>query len=731
MRTLNRAVLSASAALCALAVTATADTLSQPLAAEDIRHALTRTSFAASPHDLSAFTGQTRAALIETILDDISALDTQPAPDFTQQWRAPIEFLYGKNDTLGELAVGAQYINLVDLSTWWMVEATNTDSPFKEQITMFWMDHFVTSFENHEDTHLTAQKFQTVRGTMGGSFRDMLAAQLRDPAMLVYLNNIENTAEAPNENLGRELLELFTLGQGRGYTEQDIREVSRALTGNSIEDGTGQFLFRRSEHDKGKKTIFGATAYFSANDLPDLILSQPSFGPYIVEKMWRFFISDTPDAAQVAAIAGQWKASDWDLPTLYRAVLSTPGFWDTANRGTLVKSPWELYIGFNRTFGSTPTEAVELHDLTLDAGQELFLPPNVAGWQEGAAWITDASLAQRTATLQDMLNTWVYDRFEPYDAPPLNQAVATVETQGLRVGLVGLDWAWKSVEDDWTETGVALSLYDVGFNGQTYHSLAFFVGIGTGEGERDVYFGIEQDGCGTGCPLSGLIARTAPETDEDGNTNREFWMNPWEASPGVTALSVEERDLIAALIKAVPTLIDDTQNDQTWQFIAAEAAEDGLETPTFSAAKQASIQIANTFARRGKLSRAMPNVVDVERGISAKGAAGLPPQIVEMAIGKATAPRSDDDEAIDALFGTLYDTLFEQRAAVYQARLTETFADPDQWLAALPASMQTSAGLETMLLPVRNPALATNDQAVQGIDDLLFSLVLDPRFQLK
>jgi hypothetical protein len=102
-----------------------------------------------------------------------------------------------------------------------------------------------------------------------------------------------------------------------------------------------------------------------------------------------------------------------------------------------------------------------------------------------------------------------------------------------------------------------------------------------------------------------------------------------------------------------------------------------------------------------------------------------------MAIGKATAPRSDDDEAIDALFGTLYDTLFEQRAAVYQARLTETFADPDQWLAALPASMQTSAGLETMLLPVRNPALATNDQAVQGIDDLLFSLVLDPRFQLK
>lgn len=729
MKTLNRALLAASAALCALAPTVRAH--ADALSSEDVRHALTRTSFAASPSDLRTFTGQTRAALIESILDDINALDTQPAPGFTQQWRAPIEFLFGKNDTLGELAVGAQYINLVDLSTWWMVEATNTESPFKEQMTMFWMDHFVTSFENHEDAHLTAQKFQTLRDTMGGSFRDMLAAQLRDPAMLVYLNNLENTAEAPNENLGRELLELFTLGQGRGYTEQDIREVSRALTGNSLEDSTGQFMFQRSAHDKGQKTIFGATAYFSANDLPDLILSQPSFGPYIVEKMWRFFISDTPDAAQVADITAQWKASDWDLPTLYRAVLSTPGFWDQANRGTLVKSPWELYIGFNRTFGSTPTEAMELHDLTLDAGQTLFMPPNVAGWQEGAAWITDASLAQRTASLQEMMNTWIYDRFEPYDAPDANQTAMKPESQGLRIGLVGLDWAWKSVEDDWKETGLALSLYDVGFKGQTYHSLAFFVGIGEGDGDRDVYFGIEQEGCGTECPLSRLIERVSPETDEDGNSVREFWLNPWESSPGVGRLSTDERDLIAALIKAVPTLIDDTKDDQMWSYIAAEAAEEGLDMPTFDALKKTTKRIANAFNHSGMLSRTMPKLPDVERGISHKGAAGLPPQIVEMAIGAAVAPRSDDDEAIDALFGTLYDTIFEQRAALYQSRLTETFADPDQWLAALPAPMQTSAGLESMLLPVRNPALATNDRAVEGLDDLLISLVLDPRFQLK
>ena len=209
--------------------------------------------------------------------------------------------------------------------------------------------------------------------------------------------------------------------------------------------------------------------------------------------MWRYFISDTPDAAQVAEITAQWKGSNWDLPTLYKAVLSTPGFWDAANRGTLVKSPFELYVGFNRTFGAAPMPAIELHDFPLSAGQELFMPPNVAGWSEGAAWITDSTLAERTASLQDMTDQWIYDSFEPYDAPEASTAASARETDGLRVGLVGLDWAWKEVEDDWRETGVSLSLYDVGFQGQTYHSLNFFVGLGQGEGEREVYFGVAHD----------------------------------------------------------------------------------------------------------------------------------------------------------------------------------------------------------------------------------------------
>lgn len=733
MKTLNRALLAASAAACALApaIAPQADTLNQPLALEDVRHALTRTSFGASPADLRAYIGQPRAVLVGGILDDIGTPDTQPLPQFAQQWQAPIEFLYAKNETLGELAIGAQYVNLVDLSTWWMVEAMNTDSPFKEQMAMFWMDHFVTSFEAHENAHLTAQKFQTVRATMGGSFRDMLAAQLRDPALLLYLNNVENTAEAPNENLGRELLELFTLGQGRGYTEADIREVSRALTGYGIEDATGLYSFRPAEHDKGSKTIFGLRGNFSAADLPDLILSQPAFGPYIVEKMWRYFISDAPEAAEVAAITDLWRGSEWDLPTLYRGILSTPSFWDAANRGTLVKSPWELYVGFNRTFGTAPSEAAEIHDFPLSAGQALFMPPNVAGWNEGTAWITDSSLVERTAALQDLTDHWVYDSFEPYDAPAFSQTAIQTETDGLRVGLVGLEWAWKEVEDDWKELGLALSLYDIGFEGQTYHSLSFFVGVGEGEGEREVYFGAEKEGCGTGCPLSSVLDRVTVETDEEGNTYHEVWINPRDASDGVGKLTASEQRFIAALIKAVPGMIAETENDATWRHMADEAAEEGLASPSFAEVQRASAQITKAFARSGQLSRAIPQAPALERGVSAQGSAGLPAEVLAMAVGTIKTPRSDDDEAIDQIVESIYDTLFEERAAVYQARLSETFAGPEQWLAAMPAQAQTSAGLEIALLPVRNPALATDDKAVEGLDDLLFSLVLDPRFHLK
>ena len=741
MKTLNRALLAASAAACALAPAAimlandASDTaaavpasLTQALALEDVRHALTRTSFAASPADLKRFIGQPRAALVAHILDDIGASDGQPKPDFTNHWRAPIELLFAKSETLAELTIGTQYVNLSELTAWWMVEAINTDSPFKEQMAMFWMDHFVTSFDAHEDSLMTARKFETVRETMGGSFGDMLRAQLRDPAMLVYLNNVENTAEAPNENLAREVLELFTLGQGRGYSEQDIREVARALTGQSVREDDGSFMFDPAQHDGGRKTIFGQTGAFNADDLPDLILSNTAFGPYIVEKMWRFFISDQPDPVQVAALTAQWRASGWDLPTLYAGILSTEGFWNPSNQGTLVKSPWELYIGFARTFGTVPLTVEDMHDVTIDGGQQAFLPPNVAGWNEGPAWITDATLAQRTATLREMAEVWTFDRYEPETATtaalPVSQTFT--ETSGLRVGLAGLDWVWTEVEDDWSDTGVSLTLYDVGFQGQTFQTVRFWIGLGEGEGESEPYFGIEAGACTGGCPLSTLMERVEAERDEEGEVYREFWLTPWEASDVRGGLASQERDFIAALIKAAPALIAQTRDDETWRYMQAEAEAEGLSVPSFTKTERVGKQIARAFAGRGTLTRATKAAPAIQWGTSPKGQAGLPVELLALA-GTTDMNADGFEEQADAF----YINAAQQRAALYQARLEETFADPDAWFDALPAQAQTSAGLEIALLPIRNPALATGDRAVEGLDDLLFALILDPRFQLK
>ena len=756
MKTLNPARLLAGASILALGTamgsaltpafaqtSAGSADLSQPLSAADVRHALTRTSFGAAPADLSAFVGQPRSALLASILDDTRAPETQPLPQYLYDWPIPVEFLYAKNETLGELALGQQFLNLQALQGWWTVEMINSDSPFKEQMTLFWMDHFVTSFENHEDAQLTASKFLTIRNSLNGSFRDMLALQLRDPAMLLYLSNVENVKGAPNENLARELLELFTLGQGRGYTEADIREVARALTGYGM-DERGQFHFWEGQHDDGKKTIFGQSGQFNADNLPDLILAQSAFGPYIAEQLWRYFISETPDPAQIDTMVERWRAADWDLPTLYRALLETPAFWEPGNHGTLIKSPIELFIGFNRSFGTAPGYLGEIADWSEQAGQALFFPPNVAGWQEGPNWINDSSLALRSTALRDLGEMWIYDDFDAGSAPAspaTGQAGQQAETSGFRVGEVALGWAWQVNDDDWQETGVELQLYDVGFRGQTFRDFRFFVGWGQepgrSRGESEVYLGVGSENCGAGCPLQALLARTLPYVDEDGlqeeideETGVEFFISPDDMSEGVRRLSGDEADFLAALVRALPELIKAVRDDQTWAYMAEDAAEEpGEGVPTFGDVQRAAKEVANRFARRGTLARALRQAPSLERGYSRANSLGRAPELLALA-GPASAGATPDEERVDDVYGTLYEAV----VARYQARLSETHAGPQDWLAALPADLRTAEAIEGLLLPVPNPDLATASFAIEddeSLEQLLTALILDPRFNLK
>jgi uncharacterized protein (DUF1800 family) len=231
-----------------------------------------------------------------------------------------------------------------------------------------------------------------------GNFGKMLHDIARDPAMIVYLDNATNHKGKPNENFARELLELFTLGEGH-YTERDIKEAARAFTGWSIDRETGEFRFYPRLHDDGEKTFLGVTGRLDGDDVIDIVLRQPRTAEHIAEKMWREFVSDAPDRAEITAIADRFRASNYDIKTLVAATLMTPSFRGAANRGVLVKSPVELMVGTMRLFDAGALDGETLARIGRRLGQDLMNPPNVKGWPGGEAWITADTLLVRQQLL--------------------------------------------------------------------------------------------------------------------------------------------------------------------------------------------------------------------------------------------------------------------------------------------------------------------------------------------
>jgi uncharacterized protein (DUF1800 family) len=227
-----------------------------------------------------------------------------------------------------------------------------------------------------------------------GNFSTLLRGIAKDPAMLVYLDNAGSRRQAPNENFAREVMELFTLGEGH-YTEHDIKEAARAFTGWSLDRETGDFTYRRIWHDYGEKTVFGRTGRLDGDDVLDLLLARPETSQFIVAKLWREFVSPEPQPGEVARLAAAWREARYEVKPLLREVLNSDAFWSSANRGALVKSPVELVAGTLRTFEIHPTDLRPAVFACAALGQNLFAPPNVKGWPGGQAWIDSSTLLAR------------------------------------------------------------------------------------------------------------------------------------------------------------------------------------------------------------------------------------------------------------------------------------------------------------------------------------------------
>jgi uncharacterized protein (DUF1800 family) len=278
-------------------------------------------------------------------------------------------------------------------------------------MTLFWHNHFATSQQKVRAGQLMYRQNVLLRSEALGNFAVLLHSVAKDPAMLIYLDNAGSRRQAPNENFAREVMELFTLGEGH-YSERDVKEAARAFTGWSLDRDTGEFTYRRSWHDSGEKTVLGTRGRLDGDEVLDILLGRPETAEFIAAKLWREFVSPHPDPEEVRRWAGVFRGSGYEIKPLVRAALTSEAFWSPANRASLIKSPVDLVVGTMRTFDIHPFDLRPAVFACAALGQNPFSPPNVKGWPGGEAWITSATLLGRKQWLER-----VFRGSDPTQAP--------------------------------------------------------------------------------------------------------------------------------------------------------------------------------------------------------------------------------------------------------------------------------------------------------------------------
>lgn len=319
------------------------------------------------------------------------------------------------------------------LALWWADRMVATPRPLEEKLTFFWHGHFATSEAKVRDYRMMLVQNRMLRSKASGNFRDLLLGIMRDPAMLVYLDNGENVKGHPNENFGRELLELFTLGVGN-YTEQDIREASRAFTGWGNDVLT--FRFDPALHDAGHKKFLGREGDFGGEEIVDIILEQPATAEFIAAKLYRYLVRDEISNATREALGRAFREADYELKPLLKTIFLSRDFYSEPSVATQIKSPVQLFVSTYRKLGiaKTPT-APDFNDLTKPLGQSLLYPPNVAGWSGGRTWITPATLLERGNAMRDILYPPDLAKYGHPDRfiPPIYAQVGERMAQGMNI----------------------------------------------------------------------------------------------------------------------------------------------------------------------------------------------------------------------------------------------------------------------------------------------------------
>jgi len=320
--------------------------------------------------------------------------------------------------------IGARYGNgLPETQGWWLQRMISTRRPLEEKMTLFW--HSIACSGNAKVDHpQTMQKqIEMLRHHCLGNYRELLSDLARDPAMIIYLDNKDNHKDAINENWGRELLELFSMGVGN-YTEDDVKEASRAFTGWTHKPFPPlypyqryflEFEYKADDHDDGEKVFLGEKGNFNGDDIIEIIARQPATARFIARHLYNFFVADEPpvpawphtsprDDDAVSQLADTYLQSKYDIRSVLRVLFNSDFFKDESVRYAKVKSPIETVVGTLRLVGDYTTPKPGIDDLAIEAGymgQLILNPPSVEGWHSGKEWINSGSLSSRVNFVAD------------------------------------------------------------------------------------------------------------------------------------------------------------------------------------------------------------------------------------------------------------------------------------------------------------------------------------------
>ncbi len=360
-------------------------------------HLFRRAGFGATGDELESCVAQGYETTVERLLHPEQA----PALD---------------EDVLRRYHVDQNSLMLIESSqAYWLYRLINTRRPLEEKMALFWHGLFATAYGKLNHAKAVVNQTNTFRRFGLGDFRSLLLELSRDPAMIFWLDNKDNHKDAPNENYGRELLELFSMGIGN-YTEADVKACARAFTGWTIANAAymslrasrdsiwphgrldWQFVYLPEDHDDGPKTFLGQTGPFNGEDVIDIICQQPATASFVASKLYNFFVSDTPDEAPIQLLAGEFQRTGGNIRSVMRALFLSDFFRSEAVRLARVKSPAELVAGTARLAGSHRFPEWSIVNLAMDVnfmGQEILNPPTVEGWHTGQEWIDTGNLVER------------------------------------------------------------------------------------------------------------------------------------------------------------------------------------------------------------------------------------------------------------------------------------------------------------------------------------------------